>query len=231
MLLLKKIQFLVQSKAIFNIYSVFLINKIKNIFIKKKIKNKKREHQNFLKNKNITHDFFSSHAYNFFEVLKKFNSFTYLEIGSFEGNSAIYIAQNFPNSQIHCVDNWVGTEEYGNLKFSNVEKNFDQNIINYKNIIKYKQTSDDFFIINKKQFDVIYIDGYHKGSQVLKDFKNSWKVLKTGGIIIFDDYIWKFFDKIEDNPCYAINIYLRIIKNNIKIMNVSNSQLYIRKLS
>ena len=231
MLLLKKIQFLVQSKAIFTIYSVFLINKIKNIFIKKKIKNKKREHQNFLKNKNITHDFFSSHAYNFFEVLKKFNSFTYLEIGSFEGNSAIYIAQNFPNSQIHCVDNWVGTEEYGNLKFSNVEKNFDQNIINYKNIIKYKQTSDDFFIINKKQFDVIYIDGYHKGSQVLKDFKNSWKVLKTGGIIIFDDYIWKFFDKIEDNPCYAINIYLRIIKNNIKIMNVSNSQLYIRKLS
>ena len=34
-------------------------------------------------------------------------------------------------------------------------------------------------------------------AQVFKDFKNSWKILKKGGIMIFDDYIWKFFEKLR----------------------------------
>ena len=231
MIFFKKLLFLYQSKASFLIYIIFIKTKLKNIFHKKKIKKKKRQHEKFLKAKSITHDFFSSHAYNFNEILNNFEFFSYLEIGSFEGNSAIYVAENFGNSEIYCVDNWVGTEEYGNLKFSNIETNFDKNISGYKNVKKYRQTSDDFFKANNKNFDIIYIDGYHKGSQVLEDFKNSWKILKKGGVIIFDDYIWKFFNNIEDNPCYAINGYLKLINKNIKILKVSNSQLYIQKLN
>lgn len=63
---------------------------------------------------------------------------------------------------------------------------------------------------------MIYIDGYHKAEQVLKDFKNAWEVFNKGGILIFDDFIWKFFDKIEDNPCYVINAYLKELKKNLK---------------
>jgi len=227
----KKLFFLYQSNAIFLVYITFIKNKLKNIFIKKKIKEFKRQNQMFLKSKNITYDYFSSHAYNFKEALNNFNHFHYLEIGSFEGNSAIFVAQNFPNSEIHCVDNWAGTEEYGDLQFSKIERNFDKNILFFKNINKYKMTSDNFFLTNQKKFDVIYIDGYHKASQVFKDFKNSWKVLKKGGVLIFDDYIWKFFEKIEDNPCYAINKYLRVIYREINILKVSNSQLFIKKLN
>ena len=80
-------------------------------------------------------------------------------------------------------------------------------------------------------FDVIYIDGYHNGSQVFKDFINSWKILNKDGIIIFDDYIWQFFDKIDDNPCYSINQYLNKINKEAKILKVSNSQLFIQKRS
>ena len=101
----------------------------------------------------------------------------------------------------------------------------------FTNIYKYKKTSDDFFYENQKNFDVIYIDGYHKAAQVFKDFKNSWKILKKGGIMIFDDYIWKFFEKIEDNPCFAINEYLKLIKRDVRILNVSNSQLFIQKIN
>lgn len=231
MIFIKKIIFLYKSKAIFPIFIIFIKKKLTNFFIKKKIKNQKRKHQIFLQTKNITHDFFSSHSYNFNQVLKKFNYFSYLEIGSFEGNSALYVAHNFQNSEIHCVDNWVGTEEYGDLKFSNIELNFDKNVSAFTNIYKYKKTSDDFFYENQKNFDVIYIDGYHKGAQVFKDFKNSWKILKKGGIMIFDDYIWKFFEKIEDNPCFAINEYLKLIKRDVRILNVSNSQLFIQKIN
>ena len=46
-----------------------------------------------------------------------------------------------------------------------------------------------FFLLNKKTFDVIYIDGHHLAEQVYKDAVNSWKFLNTNGLLIFDDYI------------------------------------------
>jgi hypothetical protein len=48
-------------------------------------------------------------------------------------------------------------------------------------------TSDEFFKNNKKKFDIIFIDGLHKAYQVSKDYDNSLKCLKEGGIIISHD--------------------------------------------
>ena len=226
----KKLLFLYHSGANKNIFLNFIFTKLKNVFFKKKIKLKKKEHINFLKKKKITHDYFSSHAYNFLIAISRFKFCRYLEIGSFEGNSAMFVAKNFPNARIHCIDNWIGTDEYHkDLKFSNVEKNFDFNMSEFDNYKKYKLSSDEFFKINNNSFDVIYIDGYHQADQVLKDFINSWEVLNDQGIIIFDDYIWKFFDKIENNQCYEINKFINKIKKKTKILKVSNSQLFIQK--
>jgi hypothetical protein len=120
--ILKKFFFLYKSKTSKSIYLIFIITKFKNIFLKKKIKFNKKNHINFLKKKDITHDYFSSHAFNFLSVLSKFKNFKYLEIGSFEGNSAMFVAKNFPNSDIYCIDNWSGTEEYKDLKFTSCRK-------------------------------------------------------------------------------------------------------------
>tara|TARA_B100001094_G_C18138397_1_gene776485 strand:+ start:936 stop:1631 length:696 start_codon:yes stop_codon:yes gene_type:complete len=229
MKLFDKIFFLYKSKASFIIYMIFLKTKIINILFKNKIKDKKKSHKKFLITKKITQDYFSSHAYNFYKIIKKFKNFKYLEIGSFEGNSAMFVAKNFKNSKIYCVDNWFGTEEYNNLNFSTLENNFDFNMREFNNINKFKMLSNNFFKNNKINFDIIYIDGYHKGFQVLEDFKNSWNILNDNGVIIFDDFIWKFYDKIEDNPCFVINSYLRNISNKVKILKVSNSQLFIQK--
>ena len=54
-------------------------------------------------------------------------------------------------------------------------------------------------------YDAIYIDGYHLGAQVYKDCKNSQKFLKNKGFLICDDYIWDFYNDIEDILYYAIN--------------------------
>ena len=226
----KKIIFLIKSQASFIIIFIFIINKFQNIFVKKQIKRQKKNNIEYLKKKRITHDYFSQNAYNFFKIIKKFNYFNYLEIGAFEGNSAMFIARNFQKSKIYCVDNWVGTEEYNNLIFSEVENNFDFNTNEFENLKKIKDLSDNFFEKNKLKFDVIYIDGYHKAFQVIKDFKNSWEILNKNGVLIFDDYIWQFYSNITDNPCYIINSYLKEIKNKYKIIKVSSSQLFIQKL-
>ena len=104
----------------------------------------------------------------------------------------------------------------------------DENSVN--NIKKVRMTSDAFFKTNSNMFDVIYVDGYHYGPQVLKDLRSSWKFLYSQGYLICDDYIWNFYRNLKDNPCYMINLHLKEIKNNVKILKVSNSQLFIQKI-
>ena len=210
---------------------IFLIQKFFNIFIKKKIKSFKKRNQIFLKNKRITNDYFSMHSYNFFKYLNFLEgNFNYLEIGTYEGNSAMFVANTFPKSKVYCVDNWNKTEEYGDQNFDIVEKNFDYNTSSFNNILKFKNNSDDFFKKNNTLFEVIYIDGYHKDFQVLKDCRNAWKILKKNGLLICDDYIWNFYENIKENPCYSINKFIDEIKNENKVLEVSKSQIFIKKL-
>lgn len=48
-------------------------------------------------------------------------------------------------------------------------------------------TSDHFFKINHKKYDIIFIDGLHEAPQVYKDILNSLDCLKDGGTIICHD--------------------------------------------
>ena len=228
---MKKIIFLIKNKSKINIIVIFLIQKFFNIFIKKKIKSFKKRNQIFLKNKRITNDYFSMHSYNFFKYLNFLEgNFNYLEIGTYEGNSAMFVANTFPKSKVYCVDNWNKTEEYGDQNFDIVEKNFDYNTSSFKNILKFKNNSDDFFKKNNTLFEVVYIDGYHRDFQVLKDCRNAWKILKKNGLLICDDYIWNFYENIKENPCYSINKFMDEIKNENKVLEVSKSQIFIKKL-
>ena len=228
---MNKIVFLVKNKASLKVILIFLIQKFFNIFLKRKIKSFKKANQIFLKNKKISNDYFSMHAFNFYKYINYLNgNFDYLEIGTYEGNSAMFVARTFPNSKVFCVDNWNKTEEYVDQDFSLVEQNFDNNCLSLKNIVKIKKDSDNFFLENKVHFDVIYIDGHHKDFQVLKDCRNAWKYLKPGGILICDDYIWNFYKNLKENPCYSINLFLKEIKNKKRILEVSKSQIFIKKI-
>ena len=88
----------------------------------------------------------------------------------------------------------------------------------------------EFFNSNQKTFDVIYIDGDHYGPQVYKDCTNALKILNKNGYLICDDYFWNFYTKIEKNPCYSINAFLKENKKALKIKKVSNSQIFFKKI-
>ena len=226
----KKVIFLYKSQAKLFIIILFLAQKILNIFNKKKIKFHKKNFLELISNLRVSSEFFSVNAYNFFIHLSSLpKNFRYLEIGSFEGGSAVFVASKFRNAEVYCVDNWVKTEDgYSDLNFENIEMNFNFNIKKFKNIYKIKKSSDDFFISNNLSYDVIYIDGYHKSEQVYRDCSNSWKNLNKNGILICDDYIWDHYEAVKDNPCYAINKFLKNIEN-YKILKISNSQIFIKK--
>ena len=50
-----------------------------------------------------------------------------------------------------------------------------------------RKTSDDFFLENKINFDLVFIDGLHEYKQVKNDIINSLKFLNKDGIILVHD--------------------------------------------
>ena len=155
----------------------------------------------------------------------------YLEIGVFEGRSVIYICERYKDIQVTCVDPY---DKYENIKSTvkkqemiSVYKTFQKNTKDFKNRINHhKIDSSSFFKKNEKNFDFIYIDGSHFFLDVSKDFENSLKILKKGGIIILDDFLWDYYKKIEENPINGI-MPIIVKRKDLKIISASN-QLIIK---
>jgi len=51
----------------------------------------------------------------------------------------------------------------------------------------YAMTSDEFFKINIRSYDIVFIDGLHTEEQVDRDIQNSLKYLNKGGSIVLHD--------------------------------------------
>lgn len=54
-----------------------------------------------------------------------------------------------------------------------------------------RMTSDEFFFKNKKNFDIVFLDGLHTYEQTIKDINNSLKVLNNKGVILIHDCLPK----------------------------------------
>ena len=60
----------------------------------------------------------------------------------------------------------------------------------------HRMTSDTFFSKNENKFDLIFIDGLHIYSQVLKDIHNSLNCLKENGfILVHDCFPFGYYDQ------------------------------------
>lgn len=146
------------------------------------------------------------HNINIWEkFLKQLDSIDYLEIGSFEGRSTVFISENKKTKSLTAVDTWTGSDEHKNIDFKRVFSNFKKNILKTKKKIKfYKKKSQDFFKNNFKTFNLIYIDGSHHYEDVKHDLNYAIKFIKTKGYIICDDFLWSFYNKKNDNAMKAI---------------------------
>jgi predicted O-methyltransferase YrrM len=126
------------------------------------------------------------------------------------------------------VDPWLPYSEIPNVNFNTVERNFDKNTKNI-NIKKFKMFSSNFFNNNKENFDIIYIDGSHKADNVFNDAMESFKILKKGGILLFDDFLGSSeFDnnQVIDGVALFLN---KISDNSLKLISI-NSQICFLKL-
>lgn len=157
---------------------------------------------------------------------------TMLEIGCFEGRSTVWFLENIltnPNSMIDVVDTFEGdtqnVEMVGDM--SDTYHNFIENTRNYKEKINiYANYSEgvlpDLTGWAGERYDIIYIDGSHKQETVMSDAFYSWKLLKKGGILIFDDYGMQYTDKqgINYEPKIAIDAFYSVYEKHIHKLHV-----------
>jgi len=216
--------FLIRNKTSLNI----LIKFIKSHFLKKyDLKSNFYNHTTFSDS-----DWFSSSISIFNKFMQNEKSVVknILEVGSYEGRSAIFFLNYFNNSKITCVDTWLGSHEHVR-KMEEIEKNFDNNLKPYENkLIKHKTTSDNFFLTNKLLFDLIYIDGLHTYDQVKSDLENAYKFLRPKGYLLIDDYLWKFYPINKKNVINSANEFMKKYNNNLEPIYISSQVLLKKKL-
>lgn len=99
---------------------------------------------------------------------------TFVEVGSYMGESAVIFATEFSNAKIYCIDPWFGNfdsnDDTSSHNFIEVERQFDYRAEDFNNIVKIKKFSTEV----EMDCDVIYIDGCHKYECVIQDIQH-WK--------------------------------------------------------
>jgi predicted O-methyltransferase YrrM len=151
-----------------------------------------------------------------------------LEIGTFEGRSALWFLENIltnPDASITCVDIFTGP----------YEQRFDANVVAsglQKKIKKVK--GDSRFALRtlpSDTYDFVYVDGSHDAKDVLSDAVLAWELLKPGGIMIFDDYQWTGHEH-KFRPAYvpeiAIDGFLHIYEPYMDVLH-KEYQVIVRK--
>ena len=180
----------------------------------------------------FTQDWFTGNIINWTHFLKELKdkpNLRFLEIGSYQGRSTVWLLENIlthDTSSITCIDTFAGSAEH--LKdyqhdLQTLFQVFCHNIYNFKNKsqIVLKQINE--------QYDFVYIDGDHIASSVIEDAILSFSLLKKGGIMIVDDYEWSCNKTPIDDPKPAIDAFLLIYADKINVL-FKNNQVIIEKI-
>ena len=211
-------------------YSVHAVT----IFLLRSFLNKKinRDFNQYVKKElKLSFNWFGQNAPIWIHFFKKFNleekKINVLEIGTFEALSVSFFLKYLKKSKLIAVDSLN--------KKTSFYKNFIRNKKKLRNFKFYNLSSSNFFKKkNKNKFDIIYIDGAHDKNSVFNDAKNSFKLLKKNGILIFDDLLYEY-KNIKDKNRYIESDFviggILLFLSNFKSIEIlyAGHQLIVRK--
>jgi predicted O-methyltransferase YrrM len=202
----------------------------------------------------FTNDWFANVQDSWDVLLTSLKPTKILEVGSFEGASVRYLIERLANEaaiEIHCIDSWEGGIEHQpggfvESEMSSVEQRFHHNT----RLAIQSAAKDVALVVHKAYsdvllprllaegkagyFDFIYIDGSHQAPDVLFDAVVAFKLLRIGGTMAFDDYLWS-----EDLPTGidllrcpkpAIDAFVNLHARKLKVLPAPLRQLYVQKV-
>lgn len=153
----------------------------------------------------------------------------YLEIGLFEGCSFFWMLENILT---HPTSTATGIDPFPKAK---VEKVFMSNLelSGFKNKVKVLKTWSQEVLrkLPDNSFDIIYIDGDHSAAGVLVNAIFCWPLLKKGGLLIIDDYLWHNNNDKKpprEKPKIAVDAFLSSLELQMDVV-IKSYQVIIRK--
>ena len=196
----------------------------------------------------FTQDWFSRSIPSWSLILNKLSERTthlrILEVGVFEGRSTCWLLQNHcktPESSIVAIDSFQGGIEHQGMELGTLRKRFEANIATVESPAQV-EIREGFSLPQLakliaegyQRFDFISIDASHQAPDVLGDAVLGFELLKPGGVMAFDDYIWSPMRPGTENPLLrpkaAIDAFTTLFSQKIRIIpNLPLYQLYIQK--
>jgi predicted O-methyltransferase YrrM len=178
---------------------------------------------------NFTEDWFTHNIPNFEKCMAALDKRElFLEIGSYEGRATCWLLEHglSDDGQITCIDPHLYMQE--------ICERFKANVHEVKKPTQYfeylQNTSYDAMAwliddsVNEVDvFDFIYIDGVHSPDGALTDACMAWGLLRKGGVMLFDDYLYP-----HEPTKVGIDAFLAGFAGHYNII-VNNYQLAVKK--
>lgn len=128
----------------------------------------------------------------------------FLEVGCFEGRTTLWLLEHVltaPDATVTVVDPFP---------MDGQRDRFNRNVMPYLEAGKVRiwpyRSGDILAALGNDAFDFVYIDGDHSARQVLEDAVLAWRLLKPGGLMVFDDYWWPEKSALE-SPGIAVDAF------------------------
>lgn len=188
-----------------------------------------------------TQDWFSHNIGNFQHIKGELKTVNHiLEIGCFEGRATCWMLENMlsHDGDIIVIDTFAGSAEHGELDLTDMRKTFEDNVAEVRketqNLTALQMPSYEGLsaLVGdglQGYFDFIYVDGSHTAPDVLTDACMAFGLLRQGGVMLFDDYMWMAQPGILNQPKIAIDAFTTIFSNQ-SIIRMTGYQLAIQKV-
>ena len=165
----------------------------------------------------------------------------YLQLGAFTGDASVWLLENIltgQDSELTDVDTWQGSDEdeHKSMDFDDVYETYLNKISNYRKRIDVRRCTTTSFLLAQygcdrplgEHFDFIYIDADHTTVGALLDAELSWPLLKSGGIMAFDDLTWGADLPPSQSPKAGILLFAERHREEFDLV-VANTQYWIKK--
>lgn len=187
--------------------------------------------------------------------LPRLNPRKVLEIGCYEGQSTCFLIDLLAATaplDLHCVDSWSGGIEHQGAgqwaaDMTAVEDRFLTNTEKAVAAAPHPVTLTVHPLYSDRilprllaeghanTFDFIYVDGSHQAADVLFDAVMSFRLLRLGGVLAFDDYLWSEDLPYGKDPLRcpkpAIDAFYMLYMRKLRPLAAPVTQFYVTKIS
>ncbi|NKB43083.1 MAG: hypothetical protein GKS03_02275 [Alphaproteobacteria bacterium] len=149
----------------------------------------------------------------------------FLEVGCQEGSSTLWFLENYfghPDTRVTVID------PFGGSMLDNFTHNMKVSGHDQKVDVRQGKSGEVLRDIPLYSMDAIYIDGLHSSFAVIEDTILCWRLLKNGGLLMFDDYKMRGRTHYMDKPAPAIDFFMEAFDGKYELI-AADALVSIRK--